>query len=321
MAVETLMDRRVRFGTILMMVVISYGTLGFHWVSQVPWLLSLYYTVAVMSTVSDPGISPKTPEAVLFTTVLVIVGTMGWIFWVSLLVSVIVETDLGAFQEKRWKRRVMRMKGHFIVLGAGQVGHSIASELRDQGETVVVADTDRERVTRMIHEGYMAFHIERLDQDGGETVNLASARGLALALPDDAQNLYAYLSARDVNPNILVVARAQTPQAAHYLNTLGVERVILPDVVSGRRLAHMLVKPVAHDLLMAILNEEGVQLTEVLVSEGSQMANQPVGQVRQIFGHDVTLIGYWREGLTHMGPKAQDVIKPGDTLILVQSDR
>ena len=314
------MYRRVRLATILLVLVVAYGTLGFHWLKNVSWLLAFYYTVAVMSTVSDPGISPRTPAAIIFTSILVIVGTMEWIFWVSILVSTIVETDLGYLQERRWKRKVGAMRDHFVVLGAGQVGRSIAAELRAQGETVVMADTDAERVARVIHEGYIAFHVERIDHDGGETVNLATARGLALALPDDAQNLYAYLSARDINPHIMVVARAQTAEAAHYLNTLGVDRVILPDVVSGRRMAHMLVKPVAHDLLMAILNEEGVQLNEVMVTEDSQMAYQPVEQVRQIFGQDVTLIGYWREGTTHMGPKAQDLIRPGDTLILVQSD-
>ncbi len=313
------MYRRVQWGTALILGVTLYGTVGFHLISHVPWLLALYYVAVVISTVGDAGIHPKTPEATLFTLILVVVGTAAWIFWVSILVSLIVEVDLGYYQEQRWKRRVARMEGHFIVLGAGQVGRSIAMELRDQGETVVMADVDRDRVTRIVKEGFMAFHIERLGQDGGSVVNLKTARGLALALPDDAQNLYAYLSARDINPDILVVARASTPQAAHYLQTLGVERVILPDIGTGRRLARMLVKPVAHDLLMAMLNEEGIQLNEVLVAEDSGMANQQVSQVRQIFGEDVTLIGYWRDGTTHMGPKAHEEIKPGDTLILVQS--
>lgn len=311
------MARRVHMGILLMICVTLYGMIGFHWLYHAPWLLGLYFTMAVISTVA--GVTPHLLSQIIFSTILVVVGTATWIFWVSILVSVIVESDLGYLQEIRRRRRVKRMRNHFIVLGAGQVGRSIASELRDQGETVVVADTDRERVAHMEEEGFMALHLDRIDQAGGHLVNLESARGLALALPDDAQNLYAYLSARDVNPDILVVARAQKPQAAHYLRSLGVERVILPDIVSGRRMARMLIKPVAHDLLMAMLNEEGVQLTEIPVDDRSRIAHQKVAQVRHIFGDDVTLIGYWRNGKTHMGPRADETIRPGDTIILVQS--
>lgn len=107
------MYRRVQWGTALILGVTLYGTVGFHLISHVPWLLALYYVAVVISTVGDAGIHPKTPEATLFTLILVVVGTAAWIFWVSILVSLIVEVDLGYYQEQRWKRRVARMEGHF----------------------------------------------------------------------------------------------------------------------------------------------------------------------------------------------------------------
>jgi voltage-gated potassium channel len=311
------MGRRVRLGIGLLAAVLLYGGLGFHELLHDSWLQSLFNTVAVMSTVR--GVTAARPIPLVFLTVLMVVGTAVWIFWVSIVVSIIVQNDLGFLQEMRRKGQVRRMKDHFVVLGAGQVGRSIALELREQGESVIVADTDPDRIARMAADGFLTAKLDRVDLAGGVEVNIASARGVALAWPDDAQNLYAYLSVKDVNPQILVVARAQTAQAAHYLRSLGIERVILPDIASGRRMARMLTKPVAHDLLMAMLEEEGVQVTEVLVDDRSDMAHQPVAQVRQVFGEDVTLIGLWREGKTHMGPRASDIIHPGDTLILLHA--
>ncbi len=311
------MGRRVRLGLLLLAVVLSYGVLGFHGLIHDSWLISLFNAVAVMSTVG--GVAAHGEVPLIFLTILIVVGTAVWIFWVSIMVSFIVERDLGFLQEMRRKAQVKRMTNHFVVLGAGQVGRSVARELRDQAESVIVADTDAERLKRMAAEGFLTVKLDHVDLAGGIEVNISKARGVALAWPDDAQNLYAYLSVKDVNPAILVVARAQTAQAAHYLRSLGVERVILPDIASGRRMARMLTKPVAHDLLMAMLEEEGVQVTEVLVDDQSGMANQPVAHVRQVFGEDVTLIGLWRDGKTRMGPRASDLIHPGDTLILLHA--
>ncbi len=215
---------------------------------------------------------------------------------------------------------VSRMRNHFVIVGAGRVGESIARELLSMEERVILVDFEMARVERVRQAGLIAFGITGFDADALKPANLAHARGIALALPDDAQNLYAFLTARDANPELQVVARAQTAESAHYLKNLGVDRIILPDIVTGRRLARMLVKPVAQDLLMALLNEEGVHVKEILVNTSDAMANQPVQKIRDIYGKEVTLIGYWHDEHLHMAPRAQDIILPGDTVILVQVD-
>ncbi len=124
----------------------------------------------------------------------------------------------------------------------------------------MVLDPDAFRIDRIRGLDFPALVIPGFDADALKIGNLPKARGIALALPDDAQNLYAYLTARDLNPDLLVVARAQTQESAHYLRNLGVTSIILPDLLTGRRIARMLAKPVAQDLLMALLNEEGVHI-------------------------------------------------------------
>ncbi|AUW93739.1 MAG: potassium channel protein [Sulfobacillus thermosulfidooxidans] len=303
-----------------MLGVIAGGILGFHMVYHAPWLLSMYFTIATMSTVSDSRLSPHGPIQIIFTTVMIAFGTGIWVFGLSLFVSYFLETDLGYFKERKMIREIGRLRQHFVIVGAGRVGESIARELTAMGEKVVMVDFEQSRVERVRKLGMQALVIANFDTEAMQQANLAHARGIALALPDDAQNLYAFLTARDANPDLQVVARAQTPESAHYLKSLGVERIILPDIVTGRRLARMLVKPVAQDLLMALLNEEGVHVQEIPVQADDAIANQPVQSVRDIYGEAVTLIGFWHDNHLHMAPRAQDIIVPGDTLILVQVD-
>lgn len=314
------MINRIKWAFGMILSVALLGTVALHWAYHTSWLLAGYLVVAVMSTVSDSRIHPLTTEQLVVTGLLIIVGTGLWIFSLSLIVASILETDLDPFKEKRVMTEVSKWKNHFVVVGAGRVGESIAKELIEMGETVVLVDKDVERVSRVRDAGFKSFVLPSFTTDAFRAANLAHAKGLALALPDDAENLFAFLTARNVNENLQVVARAQTSEAAHYLHTLGIERVILPDIVGGRRLARMLVKPVAHDLLMALLNEEGVQIDEVEIDHHSPIADQPVQKVRHIYGDDVTLIGYWRDQTVHMAPRASDIIYPGDTLILLTSN-
>lgn len=313
------MKKRVQWALLSILAVLLIGAAGFRAVYHAPWLLSLYYALATMATVSDARLVPTTDGQIVFTMLMIGFGTGLWILGLSILVSYFLESDLGHFKERRLMVEIQRLRGHFIVVGAGRVGESIARELIDMGEQVVVVDKDLERVERLREGGFRTVVLHGFDAEAFGPANVRHAKGIALALPDDAQNLYAYLTVRDLNENLIVVARAQTPESAHYLHNLGIERVILPDVVGGRRLARMLVKPVAHDLLMALLNEEGVQVNEVMVDHNSPMLGHPVQRVREIFGAGATLIGYWRNQTLHMAPKADDVIQLGDTLILVQA--
>ena len=205
-----------------------------------------------------------------------------------------------------------------MVVGAGRVGRRVAQELTQGGAAVVIVDTDATRIAAVEGEATLAITLPAYDVEHVRRVRLDRAEGLALALPDDAQNLYAYLAAQDSNPGLRVVARAQTQESAHHLRRLGVGEVVLPDLAGGYRMGRMRLKPRAHELLRTLTDEAGVAVHEVEVDAGHPMANQPVRHVRQAFDASYTLLGYWREGATHLAPPADEVLHVGDVLILLQ---
>ncbi len=91
-----------------------------------------------------------------------------------------------------------------------------------------------------------------------------------------------------------------------------------PDLAGGNRLGRMLLKPRAHELIMAMLDEAGIVVHEVEVAPGHAMEGQEVRRVRQAFGSRHTLLGYWRRGATYVAPAAGDRIRAGDVLILLE---
>ncbi len=308
---------RVAWGAVAVVLVLLCGTLGLHVIYGTSWLQSVYGTLALMTTAGDNRIVPVTPGQVVFTFVLLAVGTALWIYWLSIVVAALLRMDLTR-KERRMQDRLSRLEGHYVVVGAGRVGRRVAQELTQGGVVVVIVDTDATRIEAVEDEAALAVALPAYDVEHFRRVRLDRAQGLALALPDDAQNLYAYLAAQDSNPNLRVVARAQTQESAHHLRRLGVGEVVLPDLAGGYRMGRMLLKPRAHELLRTLTDETGVAVHEVEVDAGHPMANQPVRHVRQAFDASYTLLGYWREGTTRLAPPADELLHVGDVLILLQ---
>jgi len=308
---------RIAGGAAVVIAVLLLGTLGTHLFYGAPWLVAVYWTLSLITAVGDTRLSPHTPAQTVFSGVLLIVGAALWIYWLSVVVSWFV-----AFDQSRKEHRLMdslaRLRGHIVILGAGGVGLNVARELIQGGETVVVADTDANRIAAVEDPTILTVTLQAYDLDHFRSLNLQTARGLALALPDDAQNLFAYLTAQDLNPNLRVVARARTQESAHHFRQLGVHQVVMPDAAGGQRMGRMLLKPRAHQLMMALLEQDGVRLHEVDLGPTDRMVGQPVSEVRSKFGATYTLLGYWRDGRAHLAPAAQELLAAGDVLVLLQ---
>lgn len=308
---------RIVGGAAAVVGVLLLGTLGTHLMYSAPWLVSAYWTLALITTAGDTRLVPQTPEQTVYSGILLIVGAALWIYWLSVVVSAFLALDQSR-RERRLMDSVARLSGHIVILGAGRVGLNVARELIQGGQTVVVADTDASRIAAVEDANILTVTLQAYDLEHFRRLNMETARGLALALPDDAQNLFAYLTAQDLNQNLQVVARAQTQESAHHFRQLGVHQVVMPDAAGGQRMGRMLLKPRAHQLMMALLEQDGVRLHEVDLDPGHRMTGQPVSEVRSAFGASYTLLGYWRNGRAHLAPAAQDILEAGDVLVLLQ---
>lgn len=312
---------RLAWGAVAVVMAISLGAIGIHGLYRFSWLTSLYAALALVTTAGDTRVVPVTPGETIFAVAMLAVGTAVWIYWVSVVAAALVAVDLSR-KERRMEQRLRHLSDHYVVVGAGRVGSSVMRQLAEGGASVVVVDTEGDRVAALEAEaegsGPLLLRVGAYDRDLFHRLRLDRARGLALALPDDAQNLFAFLAARDVHPDIRVVARAQTQESAHHLRQLGVQDVVLPDLAGGNRIGRMLLKPRAHEVIMAMLDEAGIAVHEVAVDPGHAMEGQEVRRVRDAFGSSHTLLGYWRSGATHLAPAAGERIRAGDVLVLLE---
>ena len=146
------------------------------------------------------------------------------------------------------------------------------------------------------------------------------AQGLLTAVASDAANVYVTLSARALNPDLFIVARATTVEAGHKLTMAGASRVVSPYILGGRRMISWTLRPTVMDFLDVVMHSADVELwiEEVKISETSSLAGVSVGEadLRAKTGINILAIRH-ADGKLTVNPHTETVIQAGDTLIVL----
>lgn len=299
---------------------IALGTVGFHFIERASLLDSLYLTVQTITTVGYGDISPRTSAGRAFAVVFMLlsVGTVAYVL--SSTVQSIIQSELIAtFGQRRRSRKMNKLRNHFIICGAGRVGSQLVSQLQRAGETFVVIEKEATKVNELSEGGAMVLLRDATREDTLREAGVEHARGLAACLPDDADNVYVVLTARDINPQLHIVARAAEEQAEPKLLRAGANRVVAPTIIGGHRLAMALRKPAVGAFIDSVTaNELGLEFEQVLVGITSPLAGQKLRATINRSEMDVVIVSIQRQsGEVFFNPSGDTAIEHGDVLIAI----
>jgi len=189
--------------------VVVFGSVGYVLVEGYTWVEALYMTVITVSTVGFGEVRELSDNGMVFTTVL-IMGSLGtFAYSISALTTYFVNGEYrNTFKEARLKHEVDKLSGHVIVCGLGRVGEMAVQELLDHATPVVVLEGDAEKAERLAAEGMLVISGDATRDENLESAGITRAKSVITTLPDDAQNLYVVLAAREMAPGIHIISRA-----------------------------------------------------------------------------------------------------------------
>ena len=316
--------RRVRRAVGLLAIVTVVGTMGYIVLLGWSFIDALYMTLITIGTIGFEEVHnlDNAPVGRVWTMILIISGVGALGYATTSLVALAVEgTVRGYFRERRMRRELGKLDNHYILCGYGRVGRQVAEEFARDGVSFVVIEQKPEMVEECLANGYLALLGEASDDAILEEAGIRRAKGLVAAVDSDADNVFVVLSARKMNPNLHVVARASSDQSAAKLEMAGADRTLSPYAVGGRRLAFSATHPLIVDFLDIVTRgEEGIEfrLEEFWVPERSPLANHTIGELKigEKTGAMILAIRS-KEGKFDTTPSAQDRIFPGDTLIVL----
>ncbi len=314
--------RRLQIALFVLFLLIAGSTLFYRLVEGMGWIDALYMTVITVATVGFGETEPLSQGGRLFTIALIMVG-VGVGAWAA---GNAIEVMLGqtywlSVERRKMTQRIDNLRDHFVVCGYGRLGTRIVRDLMVRGESFLVIDQKEEFEERLLAEG-IPHVIGDATHDGIlEAAGVARARGLVAALDSDANNVLTVLTARGLNPKLLVVSRANSDASESKLRRAGADRVVTPEDIGGHRLALALLRPAVHDLfdqMFSFSMDVAVDVGQITLPEHSPFVGQTVARcdLRRMRNVSILAIRDTR-GTFALNPDAQRVLGAGETLIVI----
>ncbi|HJZ82137.1 MAG TPA: potassium channel protein [Pyrinomonadaceae bacterium] len=311
---------RISYALLALAGALTLGTVGFHLVEGWSLTDSLYVTVQTLTTVGYGDIPPHSNRGRIFATVIMMVGAGGVALAVSTIVQSVVKWELAsALDRRRMARRMSKVSNHYIICGSGRVGTQVIKDLLAGDETCVVVENEQQRAASFAEMGLTVQVGDATLEQTLLDVGVERAKGLAACLPNDADNVYVVLTARDINPKLRIVARAVDTQGEAKLIRAGANHVVAPTMIGGHRLALALTKPVVSEFVDAFTESQlALRFEECEVVAGSPLAGQELSSIVKREDVDVVIMSVRHpDGNIVFNPPGETKITSGDILISI----
>jgi len=297
--------------------VILLGTIVFHVLEGWSILDSLYVTAQTVTTVGFGDLTPQTPAGRAFASIFMMVSVGVVLYALTTTVQAIVHSELFATYGR--SRQMSKLRDHFIICGAGRVGSHLIRGLRGVDATFVVIETDPAKVEALTDLNIPVLPRDATLEDTLHEAGVEHARGLATCLPDDADNVYVVLTARDLNPGIHIVARAAEEQAESKLIRAGANRVVAPTIIGGHRMAMALTKPAVGDFLDSVTaNHLELGFEQLEVDAVSTLVGRKLSETVIRSELNIVVVSIRRnDGEIVFNPSGETRIEGGDMLIAI----
>jgi len=263
------------YALVALMALFIYGIIGSMYIMNLDIINSLYYTVITIATVGYGDIIPITPVQKLFTITLVLggVGLVAYVFTLALtVISMAVEEVTSG---SRQRRRIAAAKNHFILCGYGRVGSAVFKQLQRRNQEAIIIERNRNIIEKELWEEpeILAIPGDATDEDILKSAGIKKARGIIIATGEDVDNLFITLTARELHPEIWIVARASKSENIKRLYRSGADKVISPETSGGEDIYFAAIQPT----LMKITMMHGVsnikKEAEMILRYGATLEN------------------------------------------------
>src|SRR5215471_7170330 len=310
--------RRLVFIAALLTVPMLIGSAGYQLVEGWGMFDSFYMTLLTLTT--DGGeVHPLSFHGKIFTSVLMVVGVMTVFVSIAILGDTLVRLELTDYFGRRRRNRMLKdISGHYIVCGAGRVGRSVISELLRSGASIVLIDDNAERAKWGAVQDVLTLVADATKDETLRQARIDSAKGLVAAIASDAENVYVALSAKVLNPGLLIAARASDDQAEEKLRRAGASIVFTPYSFVGHRLAQSMLRPHVTSFLdiASAFRRSGdldLEIEQLQITAKSPFAAQRLDEAHIAKNYGVIVLAIQRtSGVMQFNPPADLRMEVGD---------
>lgn len=312
---------KIYLALFLVIVVLSFGVLGYRFISNYSWIDAFYMTIITVTTVGFSEVRPMEAEGKIFTVVLIVTSVVIVGFAISVITEYILSRNsLQLLKKRKVKNTIENLSNHVIICGFGRNGMQSAERLKAYKKPFVVIERDKELIEKYEDE-ILFVDGDANDDEVLDAAGISRAQYLITALPDDAANLFVVLSARQLKKDLFIISRASLINSQKKLLLAGANKVIMPDKIGGDHMASLVVMP---DLItfmdkLSMEGEHTMNLEEVAIEDfANQVDCNSLRDLDLRKKTGCTIIGYIApDGEYIINPEADLQLQPKSKVIVL----
>jgi len=309
---------QLKIGLASIATIIIIGTIGYSVLEGWTLFESFYMTIITISTTGFKELKPLSRPGMILTTFLIIAGVLAIAYTGGRGIQILVEAQF--FRRRMMNKKLESISGHYIVCGFGRMGRVICEELFQNGQLFVVVENDPVKIERLLEMNFLFFEGDATADETLLAAGIRKAKGLVSVLDSDAQNVFVVLSAKELNPDIFIVARAVDEGTESKLLKAGANRVVKPYELGGSRMVHLLLRPGVIDFIDGVARNRdiAISLEEVTIPQNSSLAGRSLADSPLRKEWNIIVIAVSKaNGKFMYNPSATTTIEVGDKLIAI----
>ncbi len=297
-------------------VIILIGTVGFVVIEKYTLVEAVYMTVITVSTVGFTEVHPMSEAGRIFTSILIIANIGTFTYFLTMLSAYFLDGEFTAtYKLYKMKNSINELEGHVILCGFGRNGREAAKIFHQNGKDFVVIERLESRKDDL---PFAVDFILENDATRDETLleaGIMKASALVTTLPEDADNLYVVLTARELNPNLKIISRASNDSSVKKLKTAGASNVIMPDKIGGAHMATLVLSPDVKEFVDIMATQNSEQFTIAEIVSGKTISLEELDCWKNT---GATILGLKTlDGEYTLNPIPKAVVRHGDRLIVM----
>ncbi|MEQ8303022.1 MAG: potassium channel protein [Cyclobacteriaceae bacterium] len=318
--------RSVLIAITILLSSISIGTVGYMWFEDYVMLDAFYMTMLLISTVGFSEIAPLSDSGKLFSSIYMLFNIGLYAYIVSIISRYMFEGEFRkVFAKFILNKKSKKVTDHIIVVGYGRTGARTCDELLKSKKQFILIEHDQDALDDLPEDP--KFSVLKDDASKEETLltaGIENAKSLIITLPNDADNMLICITAKGLNPNIEIIARASEESAEKKLYRAGANKVVKPFAIGGIHMAHLITQPYVIELLEILtgITERDLKLEEFEFHElKEEYKNKTIKEldIRNNTGATVLGIKDKEKGFI-FDPNSDTTIENGDILIILGSE-